>query len=104
MPEAKFTSAFTGQQVESAIKKALELTTFEFEHSSDELISGTIYHVLWITTPTDVNQVKGFTICPNTGRIYEVFSNCKQLSVTRYVTEDDTIQETDIESLFKQLN
>lgn len=104
MPEAKFTSAFTGQQVESAIKKALALNTFEFEHSSDELIGGTVYHVLWLTTPTETNQVKGFTICPKTGRIYEVFSNSKQLSVTRYVTEDDTIQESDIENLFEQLN
>lgn len=101
MPEAKFTSVFTGQQVESAIKKALALKTFEFEHVSDELIGTTVYHVLWLTTPTDTNQVKGFTICPTTGRIYEVFSNCRQFSITRYVTDDDVIQTSDIDDLFK---
>ena len=33
MPDAKFTSVYTGQQVESAIKRALSLKTFEFEHT-----------------------------------------------------------------------
>jgi hypothetical protein len=100
MPEAKFTSVFTGQQVESAIKKALTLNTFEFEHVSDELINGTVFHILWLNTPTEDNQAKGFTMCPTTGRIYEVFSNCKQFSITRYVTDDDTIQIFEIDSLF----
>ena len=45
MPEAKFTSVFTGQQVESAIRKALSLNTFEFEHASDEIIGGVVFHV-----------------------------------------------------------
>lgn len=99
MPEAKFTSVFTGQQVESAIKKALMLKTFEFEHASDELIGNTVYHVLWLETPTTTNQVKGFTMCPITGRIYEVYSNCKQYSITRYVTDDDAIQISDIDAL-----
>jgi hypothetical protein len=44
MPEAKFTSAYTGQQVESAIRKALPLDSFE--HASDEVINGTVFHIL----------------------------------------------------------
>lgn len=44
MPQAKFTSAYTGQQVESAIKKALPLETFE--HVSDEAINGKVFHIL----------------------------------------------------------
>lgn len=44
MPEAKFTSAYTGQQVESAIKKALPLDSFE--HVSDEVINGVVFHIL----------------------------------------------------------
>lgn len=100
MPEAKFTSVFTGQQVESAIRKALALKTFEFEHISDELINGTVFHVLWITTPTDTNRVKGFTIHPSTGRLYEVYSNSKQYSIVSYLTEEDTIETSDIDALF----
>ena len=46
MPDAKFTSVYTGQQVESAIKRALSLKTFEFKHTSDEIIGGTVYHIL----------------------------------------------------------
>jgi hypothetical protein len=44
MPQAKFTSAYTGQQVESAIRKALPLDSFE--HVSDEVINGKVFHVL----------------------------------------------------------
>ena len=100
MPEAKYTSVFTGQQVESAIRKTLALKTFEFEHISDELINGTVFHILWITTPTDTNQVKGFTIHPSTGRLYEVYSNSKQYSIVSYLTEEDTIETSDIDALF----
>ena len=78
MPQAKFTSAYTGQQVESAIKKALPLESF----------------------PTTTNQVGGFTVHPETGRICEVYSNQKVVSLNRYMTEDDYISTTDIDALF----
>ena len=100
MPEAKFTSVFTGQQVESAIRKALSLNTFEFEHASDEIIGGVVFHVFWLTAPTDTNQVKGFAIHPSNGKLYEVYSNAKQYSVVSYLTEDDTIETSDIDALF----
>jgi hypothetical protein len=98
MPQAKFTSAYTGQQVESAIKKALPLESFE--HVSDEVINGKVFHVLWKITPTTSNQVSGFTVHPETGRICEVFSNQKVFSLNRYMTEGDYISTSEIDASF----
>lgn len=98
MPQAKFTSAYTGQQVESAIKKALPLESFE--HVSDEAIGGKVFHILWKITPTTSNQVSGFTIHPETGRICEVFSNQKVYSINQYMTESDSISTSEIDALF----
>ena len=97
MPEAKFTSAYTGQQVESAIKKALPLDSFE--HVSDEVIDGVVFHILWKVTPTATNQVSGFTIHPLTGRMYEVYSN-KVFSLNSYLTERDLISISELDQLF----
>lgn len=97
MPQAKFTSAYTGQQVESAIKKALPLESFE--HISDEAINGRVFHILWKVTPTTSNTVSGFTVHPETGRICEVFSNNKVYSLNQYMTERDYISTTDIDAL-----
>lgn len=44
MPDPKYTSTYTGQQVEQAIAKALPLDTFEV--ATDETIGGLVYHVL----------------------------------------------------------
>lgn len=98
MPQAKFTSAYTGQQVESAIKKALPLESFE--HVSDEVIDGKVFHILWKVAPTTTNQVGGFTVHPETGRICEVYSDQKVFSLNRYMTEDDYISTADIDALF----
>ena len=99
MPEAKFTSAFTGQQVESAIKKALPLDSFE--HSSDEVINGKVFHVLWKVTPNSSNLVSGITIHPETGRMCEVVSANGTLALYRYVTDDDFISLDELDTLFK---
>lgn len=99
MPEAKFTSAFTGQQVESAIKKALPLDSFE--HSSDEVIDGKVFHVLWKVTPNTSNLVSGITIHPETGRMCEVVSTNGTLALYRYVTDDDFISLDELDTLFK---
>ena len=100
MPDAKFTSVYTGQQVESAIKRALSLKTFEFEYISDENIGGTVYHILWKNTPTEDNRVSGFTIHPTTKILYEVVSINKVYAVRKYLTEDDTISTSEIDQLF----
>ena len=99
MPDAKFTSAFTGQQVESAIKKALPLDSFE--HSSDEVIDGKVFHVLWKVTPNTSNLVSGITIHPENGHIYEVVSANGTLTLYRYVTDNDFISLDELDTLFK---
>lgn len=99
MPETRYTSIYTGQQVESAITKALSLKTFEFKQISDEVIGGIVFHVLWLDIPTENNQVKGFTIHPNTGRLYEVYSNAKTYTIHSYLTDTDVITTSDIDAL-----
>lgn len=98
MPDAKFTSAYTGREVESAIKKALPLESFE--HSSDEVINGKVFHVLWKVKPTTVNYVSGFSINPENGRLVEVYSAAGDLSTNRYLTERDLISISEIDNLF----
>lgn len=44
MPDPRFTSAYTGQEVESAISRALPLD--DFAVATDEVISGVVFHVL----------------------------------------------------------
>ena len=100
MPAAKFTSIYSGQQIESAIKKALALNTFEFEYISDVLINGVVFHTYWINTPTEDNQVKGFSMHPTTGKLYEIYSNCRQYSATSYLTEENAIELSEIDALF----
>jgi hypothetical protein len=98
MPQAKFTSAYTGQQVESAIKKALPLESFA--HASDEVINGKVFHILWKVTPTTSNQVSGFTVHPETGKLCEVYSNNKVYTLHSYLTDGDYISTSDIDALF----
>ena len=98
MPEPKYTIRYTGTQVESAIAKALPLETFE--HTSDEVIEGQVYHILWKIKPTADNQVSGFTIHPITGKLYEVYSNKLNYSLNGYLTERDLISISELESLF----
>lgn len=98
MPQAKFTSAYTGQQVESAIKKALPLESFE--HVSDEYIDGFLLHILWKVTPTAGNQASGFTIHPETGRLCEVFSDLNVKSLHKYLTERDHLSIAEIDAFY----
>lgn len=72
MPDPRYTSTYTGQQVESAITKALQID--DFEYVADEIINGTIYHVLWKVRPTVSNTVSGFTVDPTTGDICQTVS------------------------------
>ena len=98
MPDAKFTSAYTGREVESAIKKALPLESFE--HVSDEIIEGKVFHVLWKVKPTATNYVSGFSVDSETGRIVEVYSAAGEFSTNRYLTERDLISISELDSLF----
>ena len=98
MPEPKYTIRYTGAQVESAIAKALPLETFE--HSSDEVINGQVYHILWKIKPTENNQVSGFTINPISGRLCEVYSDKLVYSLNGYLTERDLISIEELDALF----
>ena len=84
-------------------EKEFDLSTFEFECASDEYIEGVVWRVLWLERPTEMNSVKGFTICKKTGRLYEVYKNAETYSLQRYVTDDDIIQTEDITLLLQNL-
>lgn len=98
MPDPRYESVYTGQQVESAIAKALQLD--DFAHVSDEIIGSSVYHVLWKVKPTSSNSVTGFTVDPNDGKILQVFSVNGTLTVYSYITDNDTISNATIDSLF----
>ena len=70
--DPKYTSTYTGQQIEAAIAKALPLDTFA--GATDDTISSVTYHILWKVMPTASNTVKGITIDPSTGALLEVKS------------------------------
>ena len=97
MPDPRYTSTYTGQQVEATIAKALPLDTFEL--ATDELIGGLVYHVLWKNRPTASNTVNGFTVHPTTGELYSVKSVNNTKTVARVLNESNTISENDINSI-----
>lgn len=99
MSNPQFNSGFTGQQVESAIEKALVLDTFE--HQSDEVIDGSVFHVLWKVKPTTSNQVNGFAVNPKNGKIVDICSINGVITSYRYISEADTISTDEIDNLFK---
>ena len=79
--DPKYTSTYTGQQVEAAIARALPLDTFAI--ATDTTISSVTYHILWKVAPTASNTVFGITIHPTTGALYEVKSANNQLSLRK---------------------
>ena len=91
MANPKFTSAYTGQDIESAIAKALQLDTFEYQ--SDELIDGQTCHVLWKVKPTSTNKVNGITIHPASGKLLNVESAEGVISIQSYITEENGLDE-----------
>jgi hypothetical protein len=99
MPNPKYVSRYTGQDVESAITKALQLDNFE--HQSDEIINGSTYHVLWKVKPTTTNQVNGVAVHPKTGKLIDVMSINGVISSYEYISEHDSISITDLDNLFK---
>ena len=87
MTNPKFTSAYTGQDVESAITKALQLDTFEYQ--SNEVIDGQTFHILWKVKPTNTNQANGIAIHPTSGKMFDIISINGVLSAHVYITEED---------------
>ena len=95
--QPKYTSTYTGQQVEAAIARALPLDTFEL--ATDEAIGNLVYHVLWKKRPTNSNEVNGFTVHPTTGELYSVKSVNGTKTVARVLNESNTISEADINTV-----
>jgi len=95
--QPKYTSIYTGQQVEEAIAKALPLDTFEV--ATDETVGGVVYHVLWKKRPTSSNTVNGFTVHPTTGELYSIKSVNNVKTVAKVLNESNTISESDINTI-----
>lgn len=98
---SKFTSSYTGQTIESAIAKALQLDTFVY--NSDETIDDITFHILWKTEPTATNTVYGIAIHP-TGKMYNIVSTNGTRTVYSYISENDLninpISEATINAIF----
>ena len=89
MSNPKFTSAYTGQDVESAITKALQLDAFEYQ--STETIDEQTFHVLWKVKPTSTNKVNGIAVHPTTGELVNIISNEGTLSLNTLITSHMTL-------------
>ena len=98
MPDPKFISKYTGQDVESALAKALQLDTFEY--ICDEVIDGNVYHVVWKVKPTSTNTVYGVAYHPVTGKLTSVVSLNGNISLSDYVTTEDAISTSELDNLF----
>lgn len=97
MPDPRYESIYTGQQVETAIGRALPLDDFAL--ATDEIISGVVYHVLWKVAPTNANTVSGIAVHPNTGKWYSVTSVNGTKSINKYLSEEDNIIDTEIDDI-----
>jgi hypothetical protein len=79
--QPRHVSNYTGEDIESAISKALPLDSFEYQ--SDEVIDGISLHVLWKVNPL-TNTTYGIAVHPNTGEILKVKSVNGTFSYTKY--------------------
>lgn len=80
-------------------KKWVNKTTI-FEHVSDELIDGNVYHILWKVKPTVLNTVYGITTDPSNGSTIEVCSDKGVISITKVAQETSAIPIAEINKLF----
>ena len=82
------------------IKKKWVNKTTIFEHTSDELIKGNVYHILWKVKPTALNTVYGITTDPSDGSTIEVCSDKGVISITKVAQETSAISTAEINNLF----
>ena len=97
MPDPKYESIYTGQQVEAAIGKALPLDDFAL--ATDESIGGIVYHVLWKVAPTASNSVSGIAVHPTNGQMYNIYSVNGTKTISKYLSENDNIAESEIDNI-----
>lgn len=86
----------TTTDVVAASKIISDTNTFgNFAAVTDVNVDGTIYHTYWKIAPTSSNQVYGFAVHPNTGKLYRVYNNKGSYSVYSYDTDTNTTYSFD---------
>ena len=66
-----------------------------FAAVTDVTVSNIKFHTYWKVAPTSSNQVYGFAVHPNTGKLYRVYNNKGAYSVYSYDTDTNTTYSFD---------
>ena len=66
-----------------------------FAAVTDVTVSNIKFHTYWKVAPTSSNQVYGFAVHPNTGKLYRVYNNKGSYSVYGYDTDTNTTYSFD---------
>ena len=66
-----------------------------FAAVTDVTVSNIKFHTYWQVAPTSSNQVYGFAVHPNTGKLYRVYNNKGAYSVYGYDTDTNTTYSFD---------
>lgn len=66
-----------------------------FAAVTDVTVSNIKFHTYWQVAPTSSNQVYGFAVHPNTGKLYRVYNNKGAYSVYSYDTDTNTTYSFD---------
>ena len=66
-----------------------------FAAVTDVTVSNIKFHTYWQVAPTSSNQVYGFAVHPNTGKLYRVYNNKGSYSVYSYDTDTNTTYSFD---------
>lgn len=66
-----------------------------FAAVTDVTVSNIKFHTYWQVAPTSSNQVYGFAVHPNTGKLYRVYNNKGSYSIYGYDTDTNTTYSFD---------
>lgn len=114
---ANYTSNHSGQQVDAAVEKVIELVNSSAEINgvvgigvelgyddialiTTEAISGTTYKVLWKVKPTTSNNVYGYAVHPTTGKLTIIHSINNIKTAEQFLMSEDKISLAEIDNLF----
>ncbi len=86
----------TTTDVVAASKIISDSNTFgNFAAVNDVTVSNIKFHTYWQVAPTSSNQVYGFAVHPNTGKLYRVYNDKGTYSVYGYDTDTNTTYSFD---------
>ena len=86
----------TTTDVVAASKIISDTNTFgNFAAVTDVTVSNIKFHTYWQVAPTSSNQVYGFAVHPNTGKLYRVYNNKGSYSVYSYDTDTNNTYSFD---------